>query len=201
MSARITEAMVEAALTGYVKSANIDPEMHLDWLRQAIRAALAAALSTEPGVADSERLWAYAHEATKAITDIVGGGSECFAGRIGKMYIADLPYCKKRVRDRESNAHGQLLKSIQDARSAKAANSWRTDMENAPKDGTVVNVVGRYPDATAGFPRYAAFLEEDGDWFELSRNKPERVIPWAWRPRDDWPQEAATRSALESDNG
>lgn len=62
--------------------------------------------------AENEKLRAYAHEATKTITDLVGGGSECFAGRIGEMYIADLPYCKRRIRDRESKSHEHLLKAL-----------------------------------------------------------------------------------------
>lgn len=72
-------------------------------LDEAIRAYLATS--------DHEKLRTYAHEATKTITDLVGGGSECFAGRIGEMYIADLPYCKRRIRERESRAHERLLKA------------------------------------------------------------------------------------------
>ena len=58
-------------------------------------------------------------------------------------------------------------------------------METAPLDGTVVNVVGRYPDADAGFPRYAAF--RDGEWYDCNRHGDDRIIPWAWRYRDAWP--------------
>ncbi|TPM89826.1 FliJ family protein [Mesorhizobium sp. B2-1-3A] len=66
--------------------------------------------------AELERVKTYAHEATRTLTDLVGGGSECFAGRIGEMYIADLPYCKRRIRERESRAHEQLLKAVAAAR-------------------------------------------------------------------------------------
>lgn len=63
-------------------------------------------------------------------------------------------------------------------------------IETAPKDGTFINVVGRYPTATAGFPRYAAWREDlGGGWFEHSRSEPQLIVPWVWRPRDDWPAE------------
>jgi len=68
--------------------------------------------------AELTKLREYAHEATKTITDLVGGGSECFAGRIGEMYIADLPYCKRRIRDRENNTHQQLLTIVREKRKA-----------------------------------------------------------------------------------
>lgn len=66
-------------------------------------------------------------------------------------------------------------------------NGWEP-IETAPTDGTIVNVVARYPDATAGFPRYAGFNEEMGCWVEYSRHLPEPVVPLVWRPRGDWPQ-------------
>lgn len=63
---------------------------------------------------------------------------------------------------------------------------WRS-MGSAPTDGTIVNVVGRYLDATAGFPMYAAF--HNGDWWTCARNS-DLIIVWAWRPRDEWPHSA-----------
>ncbi|TIN83063.1 hypothetical protein [Mesorhizobium sp.] len=90
-----------------------------------------------------------------------------------------------------------LRRKLEEARKAL---EWHT-MDSAPRDGTVINVIGRYPDAAAGFPRYAALLDQfdgTGDWFELSRNKPERIIPWAWRHRDEWPQEPAALAASPS---
>lgn len=72
-----------------------------------------------------------------------------------------------------------------------ASGAWQP-MDSAPRDGTVVNVVARYPHAAAGFPQYACWREDlGGGWFVLSRNPPERVIPWAWRPRDAWPRAGA----------
>lgn len=66
---------------------------------------------------------------------------------------------------------------------------WRS-MDSAPTDGTIVNVVGRYPDATAGYPRYAGY--RDGQWLEFSRFEPQPLVCWAWRPRDNWPAEDAS---------
>lgn len=64
---------------------------------------------------------------------------------------------------------------------------WNLDMSAAPHDGTIVEVCARYPDATAGFPRYAGFSPTAECWLEYSRHLPQTVIPWAWRPRTDWP--------------
>jgi len=69
---------------------------------------------------------------------------------------------------------------------------WQ-DIRTAPTDGTVVNVVGRYLDATAGFPRYAAY--RDGEWVEYSRSTPQPLICWAWRPRDNWPREGGSNAS------
>lgn len=65
---------------------------------------------------------------------------------------------------------------------------WRS-MNDAPKDGTIINAIARYPNATAGFPRYIGWREDLNNWVEYSRTEPVAVIPWAWRPRDCWPRE------------
>lgn len=67
-----------------------------------------------------------------------------------------------------------------------AQRDWNFDMSKAPRD-RIVNVVGRYRDATSGFPRYAGFFE--GQWLEYSRWDPEPLVVWAWREREDWPHE------------
>ena len=66
-----------------------------------------------------------------------------------------------------------------------ADRSWR-DMADAPTDGTIIEVVGRYPEATAGFPRYVGF--RGGKWLEYSRHEPAQIIPLVWRPRAAFPQ-------------
>jgi hypothetical protein len=71
---------------------------------------------------------------------------------------------------------------------------WSLDMDFAPRD-RVINVVGRYPEATAGFPNYAMWCDDEiygpPGFYTFSKNKPERVIVWAWRERGDWPEEPA----------
>lgn len=64
--------------------------------------------------------------------------------------------------------------------------NWKS-MQSAPMDGTIVNVVGRYADANAGYPRYAGYV--NGKWLEFSRFSPQQLVVWAWRERDDWPRE------------
>ncbi|RBO94973.1 Lar family restriction alleviation protein [Pseudochrobactrum asaccharolyticum] len=69
---------------------------------------------------------------------------------------------------------------------------WR-NMKSAPIDGTIINVLARYPEATAGYPRYAGFNSDRGVWLEYSRYEPTEVIPWAWRPRLNWPSEGSIK--------
>lgn len=72
----------------------------------------------------------------------------------------------------------------------EATEVWQP-IDTAPKDGTVINAVARYPDATAGFPTYISFM--GGKWVANSRAPLHEVIPWAWRPRDGWPSEPPTQ--------
>lgn len=69
---------------------------------------------------------------------------------------------------------------------------WRLDMEAAPRD-RVIHVVGRYPEAMAGVPTYAAWQDETkwgpAGFYVYSRNAPERLIVWAWAECGDWPEE------------
>lgn len=74
-------------------------------------------------------------------------------------------------------------------KAAAAGREWNLDMSAAPHNGTIVEVAARYPQATAGYPRYAGFRPEEDAWFEFSRHAPGRVIPWAWRHRTEWPDE------------
>lgn len=63
--------------------------------------------------------------------------------------------------------------------------AWR-DMADAPTDGRIIEVVGRYVTATAGFPQYVQFV--DGRWRKPSRHGLEEIIPLVWRPRTAFPQ-------------
>ena len=78
-------------------------------------------------------------------------------------------------------------------------NGWM-DIETAPKDGTVINLVARYPDAISGFPQYGYFNKSCGRWYANSRAPLHEIIPWAWRERDYWPEEPHTpRNAQKSE--
>lgn len=72
--------------------------------------------------AETERdaLKAYARKATATITELHGGGSECFAGKIGDMYVADLDFCKQRIRERESKAHIRFVDVTKQLRAARS---------------------------------------------------------------------------------
>ena len=73
-------------------------------------------------------------------------------------------------------------------------------MSSAPKDGTVIDAVGRNADATAGFPRYVYWV--GNGWFEPSKRADWTATPlvcWAWRPRTSWPDEDWQR-ALDATN-
>lgn len=77
----------------------------------------------------------------------------------------------------------------------EAKDAWRLDMDNAPRDGTVINAVARYPEATAGFPTYISW---DGNkWTENGFGYVKEMIPWAWRERDNWPMETAPATDRE----
>ena len=58
----------------------------------------------EKAEAEREALRTYAHEITKALTNLVGGGSEMFGHKIGEMYTADIPFCIERISDRQRRA-------------------------------------------------------------------------------------------------
>lgn len=70
--------------------------------------------------------------------------------------------------------------------------AWNLDMTAAPRD-RLLHVVGRYPDARAGVPTYAAWQDETkwgpAGFYVYSRNAPELLIVWAWAERDNWPNE------------
>lgn len=71
---------------------------------------------TQEARAELEALREYAREATKAITSLTAGGSEYFAGRIGEIYVADLPFCLERIRASKHALHKQLTAALQEQR-------------------------------------------------------------------------------------
>ncbi len=83
------------------------------------------------------------------------------------------------------DAVAEELMANQEKLASDSGRGWR-DLADAPRDGTIIEVVGRYVTATTGFPRYVGF--HDGRWLEYSRHAPEEIIPLVWRPRTDFPQ-------------
>ena len=73
-------------------------------------------MSFGPERRELELLRKYAHEATKAITALAGGGSELFAGKIGDLYMADLPFCMNKIRERETKTRELLTAAIRKAK-------------------------------------------------------------------------------------
>ncbi len=55
--------------------------------------------------AENSRLREYAHEATKVITNLAGGGFELFGKELSGVFLADLNACANRIRDRHERAH------------------------------------------------------------------------------------------------
>lgn len=101
-----------------------------------------------------------------------------------RMYLVDPDTFPVHFDDID-NAVSEIDRALQDERDG----GWQ-DMSCAPRDGTIINAVGRYPEATAGFPRYVGY--RDGKWVEFSRFEPQEIICWAWRPRGSWPSEPHT---------
>lgn len=62
-------------------------------------------------------LRSYAHEITKVLTGLAGGGSELFAGQIGTMFKADLHFCKMRISERNARLHDLLAAEMRKRRS------------------------------------------------------------------------------------
>lgn len=102
-------------------------------------------------------------------------------------YSTDNTTCWHRNPDGPEAA--QALRALQ-----QEAPEWRS-MDEAPRDRIIIAMC-RYPTATAGSPDFVSWDGTDG-WI-YSRNAPERVVCWAWMPREilgDWPSEH-DRSAL-----
>lgn len=71
---------------------------------------------------------------------------------------------------------------------AGGAGDWR-GIESAPRNGHVIEAVGRFQDASAGYPRFVSWLNEA--WRSIEgRRAGEPLVCWAWRPRaEEWPRE------------
>lgn len=109
--------------------------------RDEARDALSDAYGADPTKWPSTRLAAaearvkalepfktFAHEATKSLTGLTGGGSEWFGKCVDGVYLADLPACTQRIREKFEAAHK--------ARCAALASS---DTAPESKEGTAVS--------------------------------------------------------------
>jgi len=75
-------------------------------MRNALPALLASLASKD---AENAELRAFAQQATKSLTSLAGGGSENFIRRPGdEIYLADVPYCEQKLRERISRLHKQI---------------------------------------------------------------------------------------------
>lgn len=105
--------------------------------------------------AELDAMRVYAHEATKAITSLVGGGSECFGRELHGIFTADLPYCVGRIRDRiDASAEGEInarraLAALRRERDGWKANcqaqleeTHRHMADNAKKDAALREMKG-----------------------------------------------------------
>lgn len=75
----------------------------------------------EEGFEYVKRLEAYALEITKALTGLVGGGSEMFGRKLGKMYTADIDYCVRQIRDRNTRANERYIAAVRAQKEAERA--------------------------------------------------------------------------------
>jgi len=66
-------------------------------------------------------------------------------------------------------------------------------MSAAPHD-RIIEVVGRLPWATAGFPQYSMWNGAHGFFSSVGYNAPHhQLVCWAWRERTDWPCEPSDK--------
>lgn len=87
---------------------------------------------------------------------------------------------------RHKTAQELLQETISIFATMDQSRSWRP-MDTAPQDGTVIEACARVEGARSGFPQYIDFI--GGRWMAATYDR-RPVIPWCWRPRDQyWPDE------------
>lgn len=121
-------------------------QFQVDAIAQALTAAQDKIKQVEAELA-AER--AYTAEATKAITNLTGGGSENFIRR-GDRYLADLPFCVQRIRDRFTSYHEMLLKAVCERKAAEAAAQDKIKQVEGERDEWS-KVIIRVIEANPGF--------------------------------------------------
>ena len=79
----------------------------LGFIGRGYDADAAASLASKD--AENAELRAFAQQATKSLTSLAGGGSENFIRGPGdEIYLADVPYCEQKLRERISRLHKQI---------------------------------------------------------------------------------------------
>lgn len=73
----------------------------------------------------------FAKDATIALTGLTSGGSEFFAGQMGDIYVADIPRCVERVRERYETGSRLTGDAIRRIRAEREKAGWQP-IETAP---------------------------------------------------------------------
>lgn len=60
-------------------------------------------------VTELEQLRNFAYSASKTLSELAGGGSECFSKEVGGIYLADVGYCVERILERRDSLQNQLI--------------------------------------------------------------------------------------------
>jgi hypothetical protein len=114
----ITEELRNAALEAWIGGPTV-----MDGVDAVLRVAIAAwnkRADTGGGESELEALRKFAHEATIAITGLTGGGSEFFGKRVGDIYLADLPFCVKQIRETREGLFDAMKEAKREARDARS---------------------------------------------------------------------------------
>jgi len=107
----IRQEHIEIATFWHHSVGSIEKEMEANAalivaMRNALPALLASLASKD---AENAELRAFVQQATKSLTSLAGGGSENFIRGPGdEIYLADVPYCEQKLRERISRLHKQI---------------------------------------------------------------------------------------------
>ena len=121
------------------------------------------------------KLRTFSQQATKSITGIAGGGSENFIrGPGAEIYLADVPYCEQKIRERITAAHDRTAtayaRGFNDARVAAVAEArkhgdWakakRNDKSCLRDENLTHKFTGRYLGAHAVATAISALKPKD----------------------------------------
>lgn len=127
-----------------------------------------------------EKLRAFAKEATIALTNLAGGGSELFGGCISEIYIADVPFCIERIRNRQLRDRERTKSAIRAARSEREQNVplslWKfaDEAQNALGWSYDIAEIDKVRDAATKECSYDATLEFTESVMRIANSRLER---------------------------